>query len=142
MCLSKENARTNIKLKMTKSKMMPRTWMKRTTPEWQHSKECMWCQWVHFYMVLKVYNSKVTRGTEDTCHPIFSIVKPSERSWHVEHTSNMKALCLMVRKLRAELMFSKSRSKVKITCSKFMVPLERSCHAEHTCQIWNPYVLW
>ena len=41
------------------------------------------------------------------------------------------------------LKFLKSRSKVtiKVTCSKFMVPLERPCHKEHTRQIWKPYLL-
>ena len=39
--------------------------------------------------------------------------------------------------------FSQCRSKVtvKVTCSKSMVPSERCCHKEHTCQIWKPY-LW
>ena len=55
----------------------------------------------------------------------------------------MKALCLMVRKLYAELMFSKCGSKVtvKVTCLKFMVPSKMSCHKEHTCQIWKPSFL-
>ena len=50
---------------------------------------------------------------------------------------NMKALCHRIRKLWPMLKFFKSRSKVevKVTSSKFMVPLERSCHKDHTCQI-------
>ena len=44
----------------------------------------------------------------------------------------MKPLCLMVRKLCADVKFSKCRSKVtvKFTCSIFMVPSERSCYKE------------
>ena len=51
----------------------------------------------------------------------------------------MKALRLLVIKLCAELNFSKCRSKVTVknTCSKYMLPSERSCHQEHTCQIWK-----
>ena len=43
---------------------------------------------------------------------------------------NMKALSHRIKKLWPMLKFFKSRSKikVKVTCSKFMVPLERSCH--------------
>ena len=50
---------------------------------------------------------------------------------------NMKALSLTIKKLWPMLKFFKSRSKVtvKVTSSKFMVPLERSCHKDHTCQI-------
>ena len=41
------------------------------------------------------------------------------------------------------LKFFKSRSKVtvKVTSSKFMVPLERSCHKDHICQIYLSKVL-
>ena len=49
----------------------------------------------------------------------------------------MKALRLMVIKLWAELKFSKCRSKVTFTCSKYMLPSERSFHQEHTCKIWK-----
>ena len=51
-----------------------------------------------------------------------------------------RVLCKFV---GAMLKFLKSRSKVivKVTCSKFMVPSERSCHKVHTCQIWKPYLL-
>ena len=47
---------------------------------------------------------------------------------------NMKALPLLVRKLWPRLKFFKSRSnvKVKVTRSKILVPLERSCHKECT----------
>ena len=47
---------------------------------------------------------------------------------------NMKALPLLVRKLWPRLKFFKSRSKVKVkvTRSKILVPMERSCHKECT----------
>ena len=50
---------------------------------------------------------------------------------------NMKALSLTIKKLWPMLKFLKSRSKVmvKVISSKFMVPLERSCHKDHTFQI-------
>ena len=50
---------------------------------------------------------------------------------------NMKALSHRIKKLWPMLKFFESRSKVtvKVTSSKFMVPLERSCHKDHTCQI-------
>ena len=51
---------------------------------------------------------------------------------------SMKVLSLIIKKVMANVkVFFKSRSKVtlKVTCSKFMVPLERSCHKDHTCQI-------
>ena len=50
---------------------------------------------------------------------------------------NMKALSLLVRKLRPRLKFFKSRSnfKVKVTRSIIMVPRERSYHKEK--HIWN-----
>ena len=50
---------------------------------------------------------------------------------------NMKVISLTIKKLRPMLKFFKSRSKVtvKVTSSKFTVPLERSCHKDHTCQI-------
>ena len=52
---------------------------------------------------------------------------PPERS--LKHMANMKALCFMVKKLCAELKFSKCRSKVrvKVTCSTFTAPSEMSC---------------
>ena len=42
------------------------------------------------------------------------------------------------------LIFFKSKLKtiVKVTCSKFMVLLERSCHKEQSCQIWKGKKLW
>ena len=48
------------------------------------------------------------------------------------YIGNMKALPLMVRKLWPRLKFYKSRSnfKVKVTRSKILVPMERSCHKE------------
>ena len=50
---------------------------------------------------------------------------------------NMNALSLRIKKLWPMLKFLKSRSKVavKVTCSKFMVPLKRPCHKERTCHI-------
>ena len=50
---------------------------------------------------------------------------------------NMKALCLIVQKLLARLKFFKCRSKVtvKVSRSNILVPMERSCHKEHTCGI-------
>ena len=50
---------------------------------------------------------------------------------------NMKALSHRTLKLWTMLKFFKSRSKVtvKVTCSKFMVPSERSCHKVYTCYI-------
>ena len=82
----------------------------------------MWRKQGHFYMGLNVYDSKVTVG---------------EGEAHVA-LLNMKALCLMVGKLYAELkFFFKCRSKVmvKVMRSKFKVNSERSCHKEHTCSI-------
>ena len=57
---------------------------------------------------------------------------------------NMKALPLLVRKLWPWLKFFKSRSnvKVKVTRSKILVPMERSCHKECTYEIWKPYLFW
>ena len=51
-----------------------------------------------------------------------------------------RALCKFA---GAMLKFLKSRSKVtvKVTRSKFMVPLERPCHKEHTCEIWKFYLI-
>ena len=50
---------------------------------------------------------------------------------------NMKVLPLLVRKLLSRLKFFKSRSnvKVKVTRSKILVPMERSCHKECTYEI-------
>ena len=63
---------------------------------------------------------------------------------------NMKALSLKVKKLYTMLKFADgqtdrqtdrvitiggSKVMVKVTCSKFMVPSERSSHNEHTYQI-------
>ena len=55
---------------------------------------------------------------------------------------NMKDLPLLVKKLWPRLKFCKSRSnvKVKVTRSKILVPMERSCHKEYTCEIWKLYV--
>ena len=50
-----------------------------------------------------------------------------------------RALCKFA---GAMLKFLKSSSKVTVTHSKFLVPLERSCHKEHTCQIWKLYLIW
>ena len=46
----------------------------------------------------------------------------------------MKSLPLVVKKLLPRLKFLKSRSnvKVKVTGSKTLVPMERSCHKECT----------
>ena len=50
---------------------------------------------------------------------------------------NMKALPPLVRELWPRIKFFESRSnfKVKVTRSKILVPKERSCHKEHTCEI-------
>ena len=50
---------------------------------------------------------------------------------------SMKSLLLLVRKLwpRLKLFKSKSNFKVKVTRSKMLVPMERSCHKENTCEI-------
>ena len=55
---------------------------------------------------------------------------------------NMKALSHRIKKLWPMLKFFKSRSKVtvKVTCSTFMVPSERSCHKVYTSQIGKPYL--
>ena len=47
---------------------------------------------------------------------------------------NLIALSLSVQKLMPRLSFSKRRSKVKVkvTRSKFLVPSERSCHKQFT----------
>ena len=54
------------------------------------------------------------------------------------HMPSMKALSLIIEKLWPMLIFFfKSRSKVtvKVTRSKFMVPLERPCHNQHTFEV-------
>ena len=43
-------------------------------------------------------------------------------------------------KVIAEVTFLKSRSKVKVTRSEFLVPTERPCHKESTYVIWKPYL--
>ena len=49
----------------------------------------------------------------------------------------MKALSLLVQKLWPRLSFFPSRSKVKVkvTRSLYLVPTERSCHKGYTCPI-------
>ena len=49
----------------------------------------------------------------------------------------MKSLSLLVRKLWPRLKFFKSRLnfKVKVTRSKTLVPMERSCQKVYTCEI-------
>ena len=97
----------------------------------RHSKECMLRQRGHFYMVFNVYDRKVTRRKRrSTCRPIL----------------NMKALHVIVIKLCAEYKFFKCWSKVtvKVTWSKLIVPPERSCHEENTCNfqllLWNHWM--
>ena len=62
---------------------------------------------------------------------------------------NMNALSLRIKKVMAnvkkvmanvKVCENRSKVKVKVTHSKFMVPLERPCHKEHTCQIRKLYV--
>jgi hypothetical protein len=52
-------------------------------------------------------------------------------------TSNMQALSLTIQKIWPKLKFLKSESnfKVKVTRSKILVLIERSCHKEHTYEI-------
>ena len=47
--------------------------------------------------------------------------------------SKMKTLSLRIKKLSLMIKFFKGRSKVTVTCSKLIVPQERSCHEEQTC---------
>jgi hypothetical protein len=49
----------------------------------------------------------------------------------------MKAILLTIQKIWPILKFLKSRSniKVKVSRSKIMVPIERSCHKEHIYEI-------
>jgi hypothetical protein len=56
---------------------------------------------------------------------------------------NTKALSLTIQKIWTKWKFLKSGSnfKVKVTRSKITVPLERSCHKEHTYEISKPYHL-
>ena len=53
----------------------------------------------------------------------------------------MKALCLTVSKLwaliRIRLVENRSKVTVKVTCTKSMVPSERSCHVEHESPFSN-----
>ena len=68
----------------------------------------MWRQRGHFDMVFNVYDSKVIRGNS---------VKEKHMSPYIEYESPvyyMKALCLTVRKLCAELTFFKCISKVTV----------------------------
>ena len=60
------------------------------------------------------------------------------------HMWNMKAIPLLVKKIWPSLKLYKSRSifKLKVTRSKFLVPMERSCHKECTYIIWKPYLFW
>jgi hypothetical protein len=55
----------------------------------------------------------------------------------------MKSLSLAIQKIWPMLKFLKSGSnfKVKVTRSNILVPIERSCHKEHTYEIWKPYHL-
>ena len=59
------------------------------------------------------------------------------------HMCNKKALSLLIQKLWSRLKFLKSRSnsKVKVTRSKILVSLERSCNKAYTCEILKPYHL-
>ena len=54
----------------------------------------------------------------------------------------MKALPLLVKNLWSRLKFFESRSnfKVKVTRSKILVLMERSCHKECTCEIGKSYL--
>ena len=53
---------------------------------------------------------------------------------------NMKNLSLTIQKLWPMFKFLKSRSnfKVKVSRSKILVPVERACHKEHTCNMKVP----
>ena len=55
----------------------------------------------------------------------------------VTRNTHMKSLPLLVRKLWPRLKFFSSRSnfKVKVTRANILVPMERSCHKEYTCEI-------
>ena len=57
--------------------------------------------------------------------------------------SNIKVLVLTIQKLWPRLKFLKSTSntKVTVTSSKMLVPTERSCHKEYSCQILKLYLL-
>ena len=55
---------------------------------------------------------------------------------------NMKALPLLVGKPWPRLKFFKSRSNVKVTRSKKLLSMERSCHKECTYVIRKPYLFW
>jgi lauroyl/myristoyl acyltransferase len=61
-------------------------------------------------------------------------------SWG-RHILNMKALSLAIQKIWPMLTFLKSGSnfKVKVTRSKILVQIERSCHNKHTYDTWKPY---
>jgi hypothetical protein len=55
---------------------------------------------------------------------------------------NTKTLSHTIQKIQTK--FLGSRSNFKVTRSggkKIMEPTERSCHNEHTCEIWKPYHL-
>ena len=51
---------------------------------------------------------------------------------------NLKGLALTVQQLWPRLKFLKSRSKVKVTRPKILVPLERPSLKEYTCEICKP----
>ena len=50
-------------------------------------------------------------------------------------TGNIKAPSLMVKKFRLSFFKSRSKVKVKVMRSKFLVQTERWCHKEHTCNM-------
>jgi hypothetical protein len=54
----------------------------------------------------------------------------------------MKALLLAIQKIWPMLKFLKSglKFKVKVTRSKYLVPIDRSCHKEHTYQKYESLI--
>jgi hypothetical protein len=69
--------------------------------------------------ISKIYSSNIKVLSQGTC------------IW------NSKALSLTIQNIRPKLKFLKSGSNLKVTKSKIMVPLESSCHKEHTYEIWK-----
>ena len=91
---------------------------------------------------VKVFQKKVKGHLQGHIFKIYGIIRKA-LSWGT-CMPNMKAIPLRTKELWPMLkVFFKSRSKVtvKVTCSKFIVPSERSCHKEYSCQILKPYLL-
>ena len=123
-------SRSKVTVKVTRSKCM--------VPSERPCHKEHTCQILKLYLIVFQSRSKVTSRSQ------FKNMWFRQKGLVIRYThAKYESPIYYDKKIMVNVkVFFKSRSKVtvKVTSSKCMVPMKRSCHKDHTCQIWKTYL--